>query len=116
MKSKLNVAIVGLGFGAEFIPIYQRHPQARLYALCQRNSKKLDAIGDWNRLYGPRGFLQYQCVVPPAASENAITELLQRIAASGSGSFLAVLKVFGAQRSAGNEVGGGEWDTRGTGG
>ena len=46
MKSKLNVAIVGLGFGAEFIPIYQRHPQARLYALCQRNPKKLDAIGE----------------------------------------------------------------------
>jgi len=44
-KDKLNVAIVGLGFGAEFIPIYQRHPQARLYAICQRNPKKLDALG-----------------------------------------------------------------------
>src|SRR6185295_11084807 len=46
MKSKLNVAIVGLGFGAEFIPIYQHHPQARLYAICQRNPKKLDALGE----------------------------------------------------------------------
>src|SRR5216110_2146351 len=45
-KSKINVAIVGLGFGAEFIPIYQRHPQANMYAICQRTRKKLDAIGD----------------------------------------------------------------------
>src|SRR5437660_9433160 len=43
---KVNVAIVGLGFGAEFIPIYQRHPNARMYAICRRNRKKLDAIGD----------------------------------------------------------------------
>ncbi len=43
---KINVAIVGLGFGAEFIPIYQRHPQANMYAICQRNPQKLDAIGD----------------------------------------------------------------------
>src|SRR6266508_3557104 len=43
---KINVAIVGLGFGAEFIPIYQRHPNARMHAICQRTRKKLDAIGD----------------------------------------------------------------------
>src|SRR5438477_11815502 len=43
---KINVAIVGLGFGAEFIPIYQRHPNANMYAICQRTQKKLDAIGD----------------------------------------------------------------------
>src|SRR5437870_3427212 len=45
-KRKINVAIIGLGFGAEFIPIYQRHPNANMYAICQRNSKKLNAIGD----------------------------------------------------------------------
>src|SRR5438105_6767851 len=45
-KRKINVAIVGLGFGAEFIPIYQRHPHANMYAICQRTRKKLDAIGD----------------------------------------------------------------------
>lgn len=38
---KINVAIVGLGFGAEFIPIYQKHPGANLYAICQRNPDKL---------------------------------------------------------------------------
>src|SRR5436305_3878718 len=43
---KINIAIVGLGFGAEFIPIYQRHPDANMYAICQRTPKKLDAIGD----------------------------------------------------------------------
>src|SRR5947209_12103579 len=43
---KINVAIVGLGFGAEFIPIFQRHPNANLYAICQRNPKKLQLIGD----------------------------------------------------------------------
>lgn len=43
---KLNIAIVGLGFGAEFIPIYQRHPHANMYAICQRNVEKLNEIGD----------------------------------------------------------------------
>ena len=43
---KVNIAIVGLGFGAEFIPIYQRYPNANIYAICQRSSKKLDAVGD----------------------------------------------------------------------
>jgi predicted dehydrogenase len=43
---KINVAIVGLGFGAEFIPIYQRHPGANLYAICQRTKSKLNAVGN----------------------------------------------------------------------
>ena len=42
---KLRTAIVGLGFGAEFIPIHQRHPQAQLVAICQRSRDKLDQIG-----------------------------------------------------------------------
>ena len=42
----VNIALVGLGFGAEFIPIYQRHPQANMYAICQRSKEKLDAIGN----------------------------------------------------------------------
>ncbi len=45
-KDKINVAIVGLGFGAEFIPIYQRHPNANMYAVCQRNEESLNKIGD----------------------------------------------------------------------
>jgi predicted dehydrogenase len=43
-QKKINVAIIGLGFGAEFIPIYQRHPYANMYAICQRNEGKLDEI------------------------------------------------------------------------
>jgi predicted dehydrogenase len=46
MPRKINIAIVGLGFGAEFIPIYQQHPSAHMYAICQRNEAKLNAIGD----------------------------------------------------------------------
>ena len=36
-QKKINIAIIGLGFGAEFIPIYQKHPLANMYAICQRN-------------------------------------------------------------------------------
>jgi len=46
MSDKINIAIVGLGFGAEFIPIYQRHPHANLYAVCQRTANKLNQIGE----------------------------------------------------------------------
>ena len=45
-KKQLNVAIIGLGFGAEFIPIYQKHAEANLLAICRRNKKELDRIGD----------------------------------------------------------------------
>ncbi len=41
-----RAAIIGLGFGAEFIPIYQRHPNADMFAICQRNRETLDKIGD----------------------------------------------------------------------
>jgi predicted dehydrogenase len=46
IKGRVKVAIVGLGFGAEFIPIYQRHPDAEMAAICQRNPEKLKAVGD----------------------------------------------------------------------
>jgi FAD/FMN-containing dehydrogenase len=55
----------------------------------------LDAIHHWNRIYGRRGFLQWQCVVPFRDGEDAIREIFQRIAHSRLGSFLAVLKTFG---------------------
>ncbi len=45
-ERKLNIAIVGLGFGAEFIPIYQHHPNTTMHALCQRTQEKLDTIGN----------------------------------------------------------------------
>ena len=43
-QKKINIAIVGLGFGAEFIPIYKKHPNANMYAICQRDPKKLAEI------------------------------------------------------------------------
>jgi len=46
MTRKINIAIVGLGFGAEFIPIYQRHPHANMVAICQRTQSQLDEVGD----------------------------------------------------------------------
>ena len=61
----------------------------------------LDAVGDWNRIYGRRGFFQYQFVVPHEDGHGAIRELLDRIATSGEASFLAVLKTFGDLESPG---------------
>ena len=61
----------------------------------------LDAIADWNRLYGPRGFFQHQFVVPTQIQREATREALTVIAASGQGSFLAVLKGLGARSSGG---------------
>jgi len=60
----------------------------------------LDSVLKWNRIYGRRGFAQFQCVIPLASAREGLTELLQAIADAGAGSFLAVLKRFGAQDSA----------------
>jgi decaprenylphospho-beta-D-ribofuranose 2-oxidase len=56
----------------------------------------LDAIRDWNRIYGKRGFLQYQMVLPKDPEHLAIRAILDAITGSGMGSFLAVIKEFGA--------------------
>jgi FAD/FMN-containing dehydrogenase len=60
----------------------------------------LDAIRQWNLIYGRQGFLQYQCVIPETNLE-AFEELLDRIALSGMGSFLGVVKQFGSAQPAG---------------
>ena len=57
----------------------------------------LDAVLEWNRIYGRPGFVQYQCVLPKSASKPGLTALLTRISGAGAGSFLSVLKLFGAQ-------------------
>jgi FAD/FMN-containing dehydrogenase len=55
----------------------------------------LDGVRDWNKLYGRRGMLQYQCVIPRDQQRLAVDALLKAITASGQASFLAVLKTFG---------------------
>jgi decaprenylphospho-beta-D-ribofuranose 2-oxidase len=57
----------------------------------------LDSIHDWYRIYGKCGFVQYQCVWPEAESRAGLIETLEAISASRRGSFLTVLKKFGAQ-------------------
>ncbi len=61
----------------------------------------LDSIRDWNRIYGRKGFYQYQCVLPPENARDATAALLDAIAQSGEGSFLAVLKTFGNRTAPG---------------
>ncbi len=59
----------------------------------------LDAIDNWNRIYGKRGFTQYQFVIPKSAGREGLRTILKRISDSGLGSFLAVLKLFGEQEN-----------------
>ncbi len=61
----------------------------------------LDTIQNWNRVYGRRGFLQFQCVVPMKNAKKVLEKILERIAYSGQGSFLSVLKMFGEKESPG---------------
>ena len=68
---------------------------------CEPFFYPLDRLLQWNRMYGPRGFQQYQCVVPDLQAEPATRALLESIAASGSGSFLAVMKRCGGIESPG---------------
>jgi FAD/FMN-containing dehydrogenase len=61
----------------------------------------LDALGCWNRVYGPRGVYQFQCLLPPANMRTTLRELLEMAAASGQTSMLTTLKIFGEARSPG---------------
>ena len=61
----------------------------------------LDHVRDWNRMYGPRGFFQYQSVIPPQAGHEATRAMLDAIAHSREGSCLAVLKTFGERAAPG---------------
>jgi len=59
----------------------------------------LDAIGSWNRIYGKRGFHQFQCVVPYQGGADALRRLLETISSCGAPSFLTVLKRLGPGRA-----------------
>ena len=57
----------------------------------------LDSLLHWNRLYGKKGFYQFQCVLPENTAETALRKILEKTSSSGSASFLAVLKKMGAE-------------------
>lgn len=59
----------------------------------------LDGLSDWNRLYGKRGSLEYQCVVPKVGGVQAIQSLIERVAISGCPSFIGVMKAFGIKNN-----------------
>ncbi len=74
---------------------YRRGVAGRSYVGLQPYFYPLDSIREWNRIYGPNGFVQHQCVIPPEAGRAGLKALLDRIAARGAGSFLVVLKGMG---------------------
>jgi decaprenylphospho-beta-D-ribofuranose 2-oxidase len=55
----------------------------------------LDAVDNWNRMYGRRGFIQHQCVIPKATARPALGEILDRVSHGGNRAFLGVLKRLG---------------------
>ena len=84
--------------------LYYHHQRQRRVSALQHYCKffyPLDALRDWNRIYGKRGFFQFQCVVPNTGARESIRALLDALRASGHGSALAVLKRFGDARSPG---------------
>ena len=75
---------------------YANHPTESKLTSIETFFYPLDKIENWNKIYGKRGFVQYQCVVPMDNADATLTKLLETIAASGQVAFLAVLKRMGA--------------------
>lgn len=75
---------------------YARHQEGVQLVDYDRFFYPLDGLRDWNRIYGRRGFVQYQAVFPPETARRGLTRLLQTVADSGEAAFLAVLKSSGA--------------------
>ncbi|HEX4143799.1 MAG TPA: FAD-binding oxidoreductase [Pirellulales bacterium] len=74
---------------------YRRHPDGGRLVDFDTFFYPLDAVSHWNRIYGRRGFVQYQVLFPPQTSHQALARLLQRVAARRQTPFLAVLKSMG---------------------
>ncbi len=79
---------------------YANHPTENKLTSIETFFYPLDKIENWNKIYGSRGFVQYQCVVPLDNVEVNLKYLLETIAASGQAAFLAVLKRMGASDNA----------------
>lgn len=81
-----------------FNALYYRHvpPSGRVSEIpVDKFLYPLDAVTDWNRIYGRRGFDQFQCVIPDAEAPEGVRQMLHRISQSGIGSFLGVIKTLG---------------------
>ena len=94
-----GIVLNGVTVGAFNGTYYRRVPSAgRARTLPARQFfYPLDAVRDWNRIYGKRGFYQFQCVIPDAAAGEGMRRALEAISASRSASFLAVLKTLGGE-------------------
>jgi FAD/FMN-containing dehydrogenase len=75
---------------------YAAHANARRFVDYDAYFYPLDGIRQWNRIYGRRGFVQYQALFPKETSRAGLVRLLEKVAQSGRASFLAVLKSSGA--------------------
>ncbi len=80
-------------FNAVFYAVHRSSP--RQLVNLEKFFYPLDAIEEWNRMYGKRGFVQYQIALPQASGRKGLPKILDRLARSGRASFLAVLKRFG---------------------
>jgi FAD/FMN-containing dehydrogenase len=78
-----------------FLVFYKNHFNRKSLVDYDSFFYPLDSIENWNRIYGNKGFLQYQFVLPLNVSKKGITEILNLLEKNNSGSFLAVLKLFG---------------------
>lgn len=79
---------------------YAAHPDGHVIVDYDSFFYPLDAISNWNRIYGKRGFIQYQVAFPFSTSRAGLREVLEKISESGRASFLAVLKTFGEANEA----------------
>lgn len=80
--------------------LYHKHPNKVVKTIVTYDSffYPLDVISNWNRIYGKRGFTQYQLILPKENSRAGLAKILNRIADEGVGSFLGVLKLYRQQR------------------
>lgn len=86
-----------------FNTLYYHRPLTKLSQIVHYDPffYPLDKLLNWNRIYGSKGFYQYQCVISGANQAEVMREILTRISKSNNGSFLAVLKTFGSIASGG---------------
>jgi len=95
-----DFALNPLGIKAFNALYYAAHPTKNALVDFNAFFYPLDAIENWNRIYGARGFIQYQVALPFESSRAGLIELLEKISGSGHASFLAVLKTFGKANNA----------------